>query len=485
MKTFRSSTMSNLSRAFILTVSMAAFAVGSAATIAQALTLDTLRVNLLLNPGAESGLQKGYVRPAYWSRYLGCGTVYSMSNKFYSVKPKFGLKYFGHEKGTGDAAMQSKLVFHDYAAAIDSAEVKIVIGGWIKGQDGSDDGILALAWDRVDLSGRSLNFSDYWTTDKWDALTPFHEGKEWKWVRKRRTVPSGKLRAFFYMLADRDEGSNNNVCFDGLVAALSNLTFDMDFGDLYAERNSTAEDFNLHGDQSRTLTLESTSKLNWKITLPTGIAEREIEVSTGTSTAYRPGEDITGTMDETQDITININPPAGSPASYSKQITIRTYTPVTDVDGSPIYNDDYQIGTYYANLKADVYGLPTVSYVGPGKGSNDKVNVPVNENKYFEVSSGVLFIRVLRPSYTNGVRPELDGRMARPESPSDGRAPVNTHLNAEWWTPMMWPPTLWRFPCACGNVRRSTALRPIVRSMPARFPGTTTSMSASWECRSI
>jgi len=388
--------MSNLTRVFILIAVMTALAVGSAATTAEALTLDTLRVNLLLNPGAESGKGWSSDAPYAWFPSIGNGTVYSTSDKFYSVEPKFGVNYFGHEKGTGDAATVG--IFHptfdEYADAIDNGGVDITIGGWFLSQDGEDDGGLALSWDGVDLTSRSSNWSSDWTTAKWDAITTSNPDKVWSpeawtWEKETVSVPSGRHFALFYMLADRDDGSNNNVCFDGLVAALSNLTFDMDFGDLYANKNSTAETFNLSDSRSKILTLESTSKLNWKITLPAGIAEREIEVSTGTSTAYRPGESITGTVDGTKDITIRINPPAGSSLNYSKQMTIRTYTPVTNDNVSPITDgSDYRIGTYYANLKADVYGLPTVSYVGPGRGSNDKVNVALNENGTFVVSSG-------------------------------------------------------------------------------------------------
>ena len=140
-----------------------------------------------------------------------------------------------------------------------------------------------------------------------------------------------------------------------------------DFGNLYFSNLPGATDYNK--GQTRTIRLKNTgdsdTTLKWEISGVTGVNFSRTSGTLG--------------KDQEVSITVWLNPPEGSPSSFSKTITITGKTNQSNVD----------VGSRSFSVSAKVYGTPdNVSHQKPAKGSNNKVNVTVDESTEFGVSSG-------------------------------------------------------------------------------------------------
>jgi len=378
------------------------------------ISAETLKLNLLSNPGAETDLQEitGVEWYEYWfsEPYIGHGFKrYGAGSLFDNVQAKFGAYYFGVEYATGDVSSVTGLDLTDFGdGVIGSGGLDLIIGGWIMSDD-VDDGAIGFKlsgdnyrdFQKNTFENRDSNFSEEWSSG-WDAIAMLtgssRDQGTWVWVSDTAELDpaGGDEVGFLYLLADRDGRTDNDILMDGLVVSLSGIEVDLDFGNLYANRNSTAKEYN--EEQAQILTLQSSSKLNWILRLPSGIGENEIVVSRGGTTINRAGLELKGTAEGSQDITFKVNPPVGSGSSYSKRITLSTYTPLGESNSSWTPSDVNKIADYTIELKARMYGTPTVSVAGASRdsdgreevnaGSNGRINLAVDETLWFEAESG-------------------------------------------------------------------------------------------------
>jgi len=133
----------------------------------------------------------------------------------------------------------------------------------------------------------------------------------------------------------------------------------LDFDDLYwvdidstEARDTTAMEYNDSVIKSFTVH----GGLSWTITPPSYVSVSPDSASPKSSGSHT--------------VTVTLNPPVGSSQDYSTSFSVDTIA-----------------GDFDITLTASLYDTPTVTYISPALGVNDKVNVAVNENPTFEVSS--------------------------------------------------------------------------------------------------
>ena len=306
--------------------------------------------NLLENPGAEDG-KSGW----NWSNSTSGGSTSYITDSDTGeivVSPHGGSRFF-YVRGPKDTA--SCFIFQDvdvssYAKYIDAGDVKAKLIGYAYPED-----------DRDSLEFK-LHFRKGGSTEKEHTKSV---GKDVKWheITIDESIPSG-MREIRVELKGSISGTSGilDAYFDDISLTLGPLpapavsTSSLNFGNLYVydKKNSSAKDFN--DSKKQTLTIKNTGNvgttLDWDLEAPA-----EVEVSPDS-----------GSIARSQSVKVTVNP--STTGSYSKTIKIKT-----------------DAGDKTITLKATVYDTPTTTYVGPAKGTNDKVNVGLEIFTTFEADS--------------------------------------------------------------------------------------------------
>jgi len=313
--------------------------------------------NLLENPGAEDGTTS-------WTHYYGPSfkavTEFRCSSAgCYLMQQHSGSKFWYGGDGTENSAVYQDEDVSNHAGAIDGGGVKVFLSGWLSGC--SHWAQLAMKF--LDGGGNELGSCETGYKSDNGRRPPI-----WTKYSLEEYLPIGTRTIRVLMQAKHKSGygEKNEAFFDDLSLTLAvpklsevNVPEQLDFGNLYleTETNSSLTDYNRSITEPISFknSGDEMSKLNWSLDFvaDTGCqGEAKFSKSSGSLD-----------KDATQTVTIWLEGFSGNPGDKSGTITLTTG------------GGNAEIG-----VSTKAWRITQISHNSPAKGSNDKVNVALNDS---------------------------------------------------------------------------------------------------------
>lgn len=313
--------------------------------------------NLIKNPGAENDTTS-------WTTSNFTAWASHEHDNWPKITPRSGARFFASNGSNVTCSMYQDIDVKKYATATKDGIVTMTFKGYIASPDDRDWGLIEVVA-HPEGKGTWSSGAQYYKDGNWHEHTP----------AKNVTLPKGTEFIRVWMKASNTGTSEFvNSYFDDMELTLTypkppaselEITEGKDgfnFGNLYVQTNKNSSTGEYNKEQKKTLKFKNsgTADMNWEIVVDYAPWDRVSKMSGNLPVGAIDTVDVwiepnVGADGQQHNRWITLKPTVDSEIKLSE--TVKTYLPINP---------------------------PTFAW--PGKGSNDRVNVAVNESVTFYVN---------------------------------------------------------------------------------------------------